>query len=151
MASPISETMVPVSSDLVNPGSDGPPRIKWRGLVAPVSVPTGDGRMFAPGKMTHRPLPIPLMARFSSGGHAGAIPVGRVRRIFDGPGGYWAEGDFLDPEHVPEVPRSIYMIQEGVMGPSLDLDQNFTVEMIDHPTRQKKKAALFKEYNAIGH
>lgn len=127
-----------------------PSRIKWRGLVAPVEVPTGDSRMFAPGKLTHRPTPLPLLARFSSGGHTGAIPVGRVHRFFDGPGGYWAEGDFLDPEHVPEVAKAVYMLGEGVMGPSVDLDQNFTVKMIDHPQRPKKKAGLFEEYNVIG-
>jgi hypothetical protein len=124
--------------------------IKWRGLLAPTEVPTGDGRMFAGGKMTHRPTPLPLMAKFGSGGHDGAIPVGTVDRIFDGPGGYWGEGKFLDPMHVPEVPKAIYMLQEKVMGPSVDLDRDFTVEAIKHPTRLDKKAGLFKEYNVIG-
>lgn len=124
--------------------------IKWKGLIGPTEVPTGDGRMFAGGKMTHRPMPLPLMAKFGSGGHDGAVPIGTVDRIFDGPGGYWGEGKFLDPVMVPEVPKAIYMLQQKVMGPSVDLDRDFTVEAIKHPTRLDKKAGLFKEYNVIG-
>jgi hypothetical protein len=106
--------------------------------------------MFAAGKLTHRPTPFPLLARFSSGGHDGATVVGRVDRVFDGPGGYWGEGVFLDPEQVPEVPKAIYMLQQKVMGPSVDLDRDFTVEAVKHPLRPEKKAGLFKEYNVIG-
>lgn len=124
--------------------------IKFRGLVAPVEVPTGDGRMFAAGKLTHRNVPVPLLVRFSSGGHDGAVVVGRIDRFYDGPGGYWAEGEFLDPEQVPEVTKAIYMIQNKLMGPSVDLDRDFTVEAVAHPLRKDKKAGLFKEYNVIG-
>lgn len=124
--------------------------IKWKGLIAPTEVPTGDGRMFAAGKLTHRPTPMPLLARFSSGGHDGATVVGKVNSVFQGPGGYWAEGEFLDPAQVPEVPKAIYMLQNKVMGPSVDLDRDFTVEAIKHPTRPDRKAGLFKEYNVIG-
>ena len=124
--------------------------IRWRGLIAPTEVPTGDGRMFASGKMTHRPTPMPMMVRFGSGGHDGATVVGKVNRIFDGPGGYWGEGEFLDPAMVPEVPKAIYMLKEKVMGPSVDLDRDFTVEAVKHPTRPDKRAGLFKEYNVIG-
>lgn len=124
--------------------------VKWRGLVAPTEVPTGDGRMFASGKLTSRPMPIPLMVRFGSGGHDGATVVGKVNRIYDGPGGYWGDGEFLDPTMVPEVPKAIYMLNNKVMGPSVDLDRDFTVEAVKHPTRPDKKAGLFKEYNVIG-
>ena len=124
--------------------------IRWRGLIAPTEVPTGDGRMFAAGKMTHRPTPMPLMVRFGSGGHEGATVVGKINRIFDGPGGYWAEGEFLDPVMVPEVPKAIYMLKEKVMGPSVDLDRDFTVEAVKHPVRPDRKAGLFKQYNVIG-
>jgi len=124
--------------------------IRWKGLIAPTEVPTGDGRMFASGKMTHRPTPMPMMVRFGSGGHDGATVVGKVNRIFDGPGGYWGEGEFLDPAMVPEVPKAIYMLKEKVMGPSVDLDRDFTVEAVKHPSRPDKRAGLFKEYNVIG-
>jgi uncharacterized protein DUF6582 len=123
---------------------------RFKGLIAPVEVPTGDGRMFAAGKLSHRQTPFPLLARFSSGGHDGATVVGKVNRIFQGPGGYWCEGEFLDPTEVPEVKKAIYMLQNKVMGPSVDLDRDFTVEVIKHPTRPDKKAGMFKEYNVIG-
>jgi len=123
---------------------------RWKGLIGPTEVPTGDGRMFATGKMTHRPLPIPLMVRFGSGGHEGATVVGTVNRIFDGPGGYWGEGEFLDPTFVPEVPKAMYLLSKKVMGPSVDLDRDFTVESIKHPTRPDKRAGMFREYNVIG-
>lgn len=124
--------------------------IRWKGLIAPTEVPTGDGRMFAAGKLTSRPFPMPLMVRFGSGGHDGATVVGKINRIYDGPGGYWADGEFLDPVMVPEVPKAIYMLQNKVMGPSVDLDRDFTVEAVKHPTRPDRKAGLFKEYNVIG-
>lgn len=124
--------------------------IKFKGLMAPCDVPTGDGRMFAAGKLTHRPLPIPVMARFGSGGHDGGVPVAKVTSIFPGPGGYWGEGYFLDPAYVPEVPRAIYMVQEKVLGPSVDLDRDFMAKVIPHPTKPDKKASLFEEYNVIG-
>jgi len=106
--------------------------------------------MFAAGKLTHRPTPFPLLARFTSGGHDGAAVVGKVDNVYPGIGGYWIEGTFLDPEVVPEVTKAIYMLQNKVMGPSVDLDRDFTVEAIAHPLRPDKKAGLFKEYNVIG-
>lgn len=125
--------------------------IRFKGLVAPVDVPTGDGRMFAAGKITHRPTPFPLMAKFSSGGgHDGAVIIGKINRIYDGPGGYWAEGEFLDPAHSPEVAKAVYMLQQKVMGPSVDLDRDFTVQAVKHPTRPERKAGLFSEGNIIG-
>lgn len=124
--------------------------VRWKGLIAPTEVPTGDGRMFADGKLTSRPMPIPLMVRFGSGGHEGATVVGKVNRIYPGPGGYWGEGEFLDPSMVPEVPKAIYMLNQKVMGPSVDLDRDFTVQAIKHPTRVDRKAGLFSEYNVIG-
>jgi hypothetical protein len=90
------------------------------------------------------------MVRFGSGGHDNATVCGKITRIFDGPGGYWAQGEFLDPAMVPEVPKAIYMLNEKVMGPSVDLDRDFTVKAIKHPTRPDKKAGLFEEYNVIG-
>lgn len=124
--------------------------IRFKGLVAPTEVPTGDGRMFAAGKATHRDMPLPVMAQFGSGGHQGAIPVAKMEKMYPGPGGYWAEGYFLDPTFVPEVPKAVYMLQEKVMGPSVDLDRDYMVRQIPHPNRPDKKCAMFDEYNIIG-
>jgi hypothetical protein len=124
--------------------------VKFRGLIAPTETPTGDGRIFQAGKMTHRDLPMPMMFRATSGGHDNAPVVGKINRIYDGPGGYWCEGEFLDPQQVPEAKKAIYMVQQKVVGPSVDLDRDFTVNAVSHPSRPDKKAGLFSEYNVIG-
>lgn len=124
--------------------------IRFKGLIAPTEVPTGDGRMFAKEKMTHRPLPLPLMVKFGSGSHVDATPVGKITSIFCGPGGYWAEGHFLDPAIVSEVPKAVYMLQEKVMGPSVDLDGDWAVKVVNHPMKPDKQAKLFEAYNVIG-
>lgn len=124
--------------------------IRWKGLIAPTAVPTGDGRMFAPGQMTHRPLPLPLMARFSSGGHDGANGIGTIDKIEPGDGGYHAEGNLFDPTMFPDVPKAIYLVQQHVLGPSVDLDRQFAVEPAPHPTEPDKKVMLFKQFNVIG-
>lgn len=124
--------------------------VKFRGLIAPVETPTGDGRIFQAGKMTTRQLPLPLMARFTSGGHEGGSVVGKITKVYDGPGGYWCEGEFLDPAHAPDAHKAIYMLGQKVLGPSVDLDRNFTVTAISHPTRPGKQAGLFSAYNVIG-
>lgn len=106
--------------------------------------------MFSPGNMTHRPLPIPLMCRFTSGGHDGATPVGTVDSITPDEGGYMGAGTFFDPAMVPEVPRAVYLIQNKALGPSVDLDRDFAVQQVTHPTQPDKKAMLFNKYNVIG-
>ena len=63
--------------------------IRYTGLIAPEETPTGDGRLFAAGKGTTRPLPVPVMAKFQSGGHVDATVVGKLVRTFAGPGGMW--------------------------------------------------------------
>jgi starvation-inducible DNA-binding protein len=90
------------------------------------------------------------MAQPQSGGHAGATPVAMMDKIYPGPGGYWAEGDFLDPTMVPEVPKAMYMMQKKAVGPSVDLDRDYTVQAMPHPTRPDKKVGMFTEFNIIG-
>ena len=124
--------------------------IRYTGLIAPEETPTGDGRLFAAGKGTTRPLPLPVMATFASGGHAGAVLVGKLVRTFAGPGGMWGSIDFLDPKVVPEVNKATYMLDQKVMGPSVDLDRDFTIEQIPHPLRAGARASRFSNYNIVG-
>jgi hypothetical protein len=125
--------------------------IRYTGLIAPEETPTGDGRLFAAGKGTTRPLPIPVMAKFSSGGgHDSAVIVGKLVRTFAGPGGMWGSIDLLDPTMVPEVNKVAYMLDNKVMGPSVDLDRDFTIEQTAHPTRPGAKVARFANYNIVG-
>lgn len=124
--------------------------IRYTGLIAPEETPTGDGRLFAAGKGTTRPLPLPVMAKFQSGGHVDATVVGKLVRTFAGPGGMWGSIDFLDPTMVPEVNKATYMLDQKVMGPSVDLDRDYTIEQAAHPTRVGAKVARFSAYNIVG-
>jgi hypothetical protein len=124
--------------------------IRYTGLIAPEETPTGDGRLFAAGRGKTRPLPITVMAKFESGGHINAVIVGKLVRTFAGPGGMWGSIDLLDPAMVPEVNKVAYMLNEKVMGPSVDLDRDFTVEAVAHPLRVGQKVARFTDYNIVG-
>lgn len=96
----------------------------WRGLLAPVGKPTGDGRMFAAGALSSRDLPMPLrFQRADVQGHSGAVVVGRITKIDFTDEGVWGEGDFLDPEVTPEVTEAQTLLTQKVIGPSVDLDE----------------------------
>jgi hypothetical protein len=61
----------------------------WAGPLAPVGRPTGEPRrqrIFEPGALQHRELPLPLDWRPRTGqGHEGAMTVGRILGIAYGP------------------------------------------------------------------
>jgi hypothetical protein len=124
--------------------------IRYTGLIAPEETPTGDGRLFKAAGGTTRPLPITVMAKFESGGHVGATIVGNLISWYSGPGGKWGSIDFMDPTIVPEVIKTCYMLDRKALGPSVDLDQDYTVQAIPHPKRLDKKAAYFTDYNVVG-
>jgi hypothetical protein len=101
----------------------------WVGPIAPIGRPTGEPRrqrVFDPGSLAHRPLPIPLAyQRTGADGHAGAVTVGRVLGMTQGPDENgndccFAWGDWLDPSIVPEVTEAMYLVDQGVVGPSVD-------------------------------
>ena len=56
--------------------------IPVHGVLAPEGVPTGDGRQFAEGALTHRDLPLPIAYQvMSAEGHLNAVTVGRIDEI----------------------------------------------------------------------
>lgn len=92
---------------------------RWTAVLARLGMPTGDGRILAPGGITNRDLPLPLMWQRSTGdGHGGAEVVGRIEEIQYGADSVTATGSLLDsaPDDVREL------ISSGVTGPSVDLD-----------------------------
>lgn len=109
--------------------------IRFRGLIAPEETPTGDYRIFARNSLTHRRLPKPVMfSRILTARHQGAVAVGRLESVEYVPGRGWVgAGRFLDPRIVPEVTEAIYLVQQGVSSPSVDLQPNVTAEVADHP------------------
>lgn len=126
----------------------GDMRVRFKGLFEPEETPTGDRRMFKAGGLTNRDLPLPLMMRSTSGGHDGAETVAKIEKIERGPGGRWYFGTMLDPQMIPEVVKAIYLIENKMVGPSVDLDRTFTVEPRDW--KDGKKVAYFTNGNVIG-
>lgn len=91
----------------------------WSAVLARLGVPTGDGRIIAPGGGSSRDLPLPLSwQEMSSDGHSGSVVVGRIETLNIGEGMVTATGTMLDsaPTNVIE------QLEAGVLGPSVDLD-----------------------------
>lgn len=124
--------------------------IRFRGLIAPVDKPTGDRRMFAANSLSFRKLPRPGNFQIlTSSGHAQSVTVAKLERVYAGEGGWYGEGTFLDPRMVPEVPRAIYLLKEGVIGPSVDVD-DCTYEIVPHPTNDEQTAVRFTKGRVMG-
>jgi hypothetical protein len=109
---------------------------EWSGVLTIEGVPSGDGRMIAPGALTWRELPLPLMIMRKNPdggvGHAGAELCGRIEWIERREGGrIWGGGtlDLGSPEGV-EAARLIG--EKFLRGVSADLD-DLEVELEHEP------------------
>lgn len=103
---------------------------RWKGPLAPMVKPTGDGRRFKEHALSSRDLPLPVRwPRVDEGGHKSAVVVGRIDGIdyaSDGAPSGW--GIIFDPDPV-KLPRlkedadeAHYLLEQGTIGPSVDLD-----------------------------
>jgi len=93
---------------------------RFRSVIGRLGTPTGDGRIITPGGLTSRDLPLPMSwQRQSSDGHAGSVVVGRFETITFGQDTVAVTGTMLD---VPEASEAQQLIEAGVIGPSMDLD-----------------------------
>jgi hypothetical protein len=104
-------------------------RYLWAGPMAPIGKPTGEPRrtrVFEPGALYHRMLPLPLDWREKTGqGHEGAVTVGRILGLTYGPDHEgqdycWGWGDYLDEDVFPDAKKARMLAEGGVAGPSLD-------------------------------
>jgi hypothetical protein len=125
---------------------------KFRTMLAPIGLSTGDGRRFAEGAITLADLPMPFeWARSREGGHDGAVVVGAVQEAHvgtvkqaladgwiseaaakgmdSGMAAVWASGEMLDdadreamPRLAEDVAEAMHLIAAGTLGPSVDLD-----------------------------
>lgn len=101
---------------------------RWRGLLAPINTPTGDGRRMAPGAFTNRPLPLPLKwQRTDEGGHTTSVVVGSMDTIDIGEEGVWGQGELFDdvsptatPRLAEDVAEAKVLLGKKVIGPSVD-------------------------------
>lgn len=93
----------------------------WSAVLARLGVPTGDKRIIAPGALTSRDLPLPLMwQRVSGDGHGGAVTVGAIETmtIDNESGMVTATGTWLPVRGSDDAQRQT---EAGVTGPSVDL------------------------------
>lgn len=99
----------------------------WSAVLARLGVPTGDKRLIAPGALTSRDLPLPLMwQRVSDNGHSGAVTVGAIETLtIDNESGMvTATGTFLPVRGAAEAQRQT---EAGVTGPSVDLSDDIDI------------------------
>ena len=93
----------------------------WSAVLARIGTPTGDRRIIAPGALTSRDLPLPLMwQRVSGEGHGGAVTVGAIQSLtIDNESGMvTGSGTWLDVRGSGDAQRQA---EAGVTGPSVDL------------------------------
>jgi hypothetical protein len=99
-------------------------------MLAPIGKPTGDKRRFAAGALSHRDRPLGLKWQRQDGqGHSGSVVVGTLDGItYDDEGAPWGFGLLFnpDPEQLPRLAEDArearLLIEQGVIGPSVDLD-----------------------------
>lgn len=120
----------------------------WNMPIAVIGKPTGDGRQFDAGALTHRDLPLPFRyVAEDSGGHANAVIVGHIAAIGkEKDGTLPASGEFYDDDEWPEDVRNAataarMFVGKKVIGPSVDLDQ----QEVEHVPEPKAYAAWKKE------
>lgn len=127
------------------------PRIRWRGLMAPDDARTGDRRMFAPGAITHRKLPLPAEWVKAKGmGHSGAVTVASIDAVYAMEDGLWGTGEILDPMIIPEVIPFTYLASKKLVGPSVDLDPDMTYTIIPDPNDTSQGIKLVTRGNIHG-
>lgn len=103
---------------------------RWQGLLAPIGVPTGDGRRFREHALSSRDLPLPVAwPRVDEGGHKSAVTVGRMDGVDYGPDGEVSGWGIIfdpDPEKLPRLKQDAdeahYLLSQKSLGPSVDLD-----------------------------
>jgi hypothetical protein len=131
-----------VEADL-SPDLRGTTVRRWSGLLAPIGVPTGDGRRFADNALSSRELPIPIAwPRVDEGGHKSAVTVGRVDGVNYGENGEVSGWGIIfdpDPEKLPRLKQDAdeawYLLGQKTLGPSVDLD-----DMEFHPLGEEYAA-----------
>ena len=113
---------------------------RWRGLLAPLGVSTGDGRRFKADGVTTRELPLPLKwQRTDEAGHDASVIVGSLETVNmatvkdavakkwissdaakaagmdDDTMGAWGEGELFDDADPERLPRLAEDVQEALL------------------------------------
>lgn len=113
---------------------------RWRGLLAPIGISTGDGRRFAEGGVTHRELPLGLKwQRTDEPGHDASVLIGSVDTVNFGTvdaavkagwitedaatasgltgttQGAWGAGELFDDVDTAQMPRLAEDVAEAML------------------------------------
>lgn len=92
----------------------------FHGVLGRLGLPTGDGRIISPGGLASRDLPLPLSWQRESGdGHGGSTVVARIETLQFHEDMVTYTGHMLD---VSDAWEAEVLIEAGVIGPSMDLD-----------------------------
>lgn len=96
-------------------------QVPWYGVLAPLGVESGDGRIFEPGTITYRDFPLPLKGmRKDLPGHDESVVVGNITNAWEEDGLIKAEGFFATNE---DAQYFLGLRRENAMrGLSVDLD-----------------------------
>jgi hypothetical protein len=102
----------------------------WRGPLANIGIPSADRRVFSAGALSHRPMPLPLLWQEKTGqSHGGAVIVARILVGFEEDHQFSAGGDWLPVDKFSYVEQAQELVRLGVVGPSVDLEPDFTVSV----------------------
>lgn len=102
----------------------------WTAVLARIGTPTGDKRIIAPGALSSRDLPLPLMwQRVSGDGHGGAVTVGAIETLLidNETGMVTATGSWLPVRGADDAARQA---EAGVTGPSVDLFDDVDIQEV---------------------
>ena len=153
---------------------------RFRTLLAPIGVSTGDSRRFAEGSVTLPSMPMPFeWVREREDGHDGAVTIGAVHKahvgtvaealangwisperaagLNAGMSGVWASGEFFDdadretmPRLAEDVATAMHLIENGTLGPSVDPDSFEGVPVLAGSDEVLTEQAYEDAYRATG-
>lgn len=109
---------VPAPQSIPEPQADAGGR--WKAILAIEGTPTADGRMFLPGSITWRELPLTLKAQLvDEEGHTGAVIAGRIDTISRSGMNLIGEGAWDTSPEAQEVKRLVD--EQTLRGISVDV------------------------------
>lgn len=116
-------------------------------LLAPYGKPTGDKRRFKGGALTSGELPIGVKwQREDNAGHSTSVTVGAIHKIRFGDDGVYGSGVIFDPDPdktkrwAEDCAEAYGLLQERVIGPSVDLDDMDFHEFVDEADEYSAEA-----------
>jgi hypothetical protein len=98
--------------------------IPFHGVLAPVGLPSGDGRMFAEGGVSWRNLPLPMayQTMTGEGGHVNSVTVGTIQTIELDENGLLQYTGFFNSNPIVQTEIIPGLADGSIRGVSVDVD-----------------------------